>query len=152
MPEHYPTIFNKTTGEIVQSGFFSCSEESVQANFEARMSVYDPATYSCVDAQSDSSLHYVAVVRGEPVVVSRQNMRITIKDGKTTLVANGTDTVQLTGLPDPCTIVQDPGEPEETSYEVTGGGFIFSAETPGRYQFRVDRFPFLPFSIEFTAT
>ena len=92
------------------------------------------------------------MMRGEPVIVRRQNMRVSVKDGKKTLVANGTDTVELTGLPNPCTIVQDPGEPEETSHEVTGGGFVFSAETPGKYQFRVDRFPFLPFSIEFTAT
>ena len=152
---HFSTIYKKQTGEIVQCSTFVIPEgnsDALRQQFEIRAAAFGGEDYSYVDAKADPAKDYVAILRGEPVVVPRQNMRIRIRDGKTTLVANGVDTVELTGLPNPCTIVEDPGEPEETSYEVTGGGFVFSADTPGKYQFRVDRFPFLPFSVEFTAT
>lgn len=147
----YLTIFDKNSGAVSASLHYATTEEfksTLIANALASL----PDTSGIVEGFGDPSTHYVTTIRGEPALVPRQNMRISLKGGKKTLVANGTDTVELTGLPNPCTIVQDPGEPEETSHEVTGGGFVFSAETPGKYQFRVDRFPFLPFSIEFTAT
>lgn len=146
-------IWKTDTGEIVSSPRYAVSDEFKEAMLLSALAPFGD-DYSAMEttAQVDPASHHIHTVRGVPEVAARPAMRILIKNGKTTLVANGVDTVELTGLPNPCTIVQDPGEPEETSYEVTGGGFVFSAETPGKYQFRVDRFPFLPFSVEFTAT
>jgi hypothetical protein len=77
-----------------------------------------------------------------------------VEVNKTTLVADGVDSITLTGLPDPCQIIIDDPDPlvETTTTTVTGGGFVFVADDPGIYTVEVRRWPFVPFKIEFTAT
>jgi hypothetical protein len=72
---------------------------------------------------------------------------ITATPDKTSMLADGVDTVTITGLPVPCTIVID-----ETSYEVPDGSFAFSTTLAGTYIISIDNFPYLPISWEVTAT
>lgn len=150
MSEHYPCVYRKDTGEIVQTGMFSCDDDFVDMNFAARINFYGGETHDVIDTAADPNTQYVASLNGEPILTSRPILRVSVT--KTTLLADGTDTIVLSGLPAPCEVVQDPGEPEEERITVQGGGFVFSAETPGKYQFRIERFPFLPLNLEFTAT
>jgi hypothetical protein len=147
---HYATVFNKHTGKIVQSGAFSCDEDFVDMNFAVKVDFYGGADHDVIDAPADDLANYVVMVDNVPSIVPRPILRVSLN--KTEIVANGTDSITLRGLPDPCEMVQDPGEPEESRVTVEGGGFVFTAETPGVYRFRIERFPFVPLDLEFTAT
>jgi hypothetical protein len=150
---HHVTIYRRDTGKIVQYSAFSCGDGDhihEADNINARLDFFGSEEHSWVDSPSDIFLEYVLSVNGVPIVTPRPNLRV--KVNKTTLVADGVDSITLSGLPIPCEMVQDPGEPEEQQFTVTEGGFVFTAEDPGKYQFRIERFPFLPLDLEFTAT
>jgi hypothetical protein len=99
---------------------------------------------------SSKEANYIVPVDGVPSIIPRPILRVSLS--KTEVVANGIDSITLRGLPDPCEMIQDPGELEESRVTVEGGGFVFTAETPGTYRFRIERFPFVPLDLEFTAT
>jgi hypothetical protein len=147
---HHATIYNKFTGKIVQTGSFSCDADFVDINFAVKVNYYGGSDHDFIDAPADDSIHYVITVDGIPAIVPRPILRVS--PNKTQVVANGTDSITLRGLPDPCEVIQDSGEPEESRVTVEGGGFVFTAETPGIYRFRIERFPFMPLDLEFTAT
>ena len=153
MSTHYPTVYKIATGEIVQTGMFSCDEDFVDMNCAARVHSYGGTTHDVVDASADPAIHYVAVLDEKETVVERPELVVHIDGDKRTLQADGVDTITLTGLPDPCDIIvgaPDPGVETQT-FTVEGGGFVFSADDPGVYTVEVRRWPFLPFKVEFTA-
>jgi hypothetical protein len=150
---HHVTIYRKDTGEIVQYSSFSCEDGDYfheADNINARLDFFGSETHGVLTEVSDKLSEYIVPSNDGPVIQSRPALRVVVN--KTTLVANGTDSIVLSGLPIPCEMIQDPGEPEEERVTITGGGFIFTAENPGKYQFRIERFPFLPLDLEFTAT
>jgi hypothetical protein len=150
---YHPAIYKKDTGEIVQTGMISCDPFYIDMHFAARLDYYGGSTHDVVDAQADPSIHYITILDGQEIVTQRPELFATIQDNKRTLLADGTDTVVLTGLPDPCEIIiDDPDADVETTVQtVSGGGFVFTADDPGVYTIEIRRFPFLPFKIEFTA-
>lgn len=150
--KNHCTIFRKSTGEIVQYSYFDCPDdiEEVGRNYYARLLIFGVDEYDLVDDPSNVSLDYVVSELGVWKVIPKPPLRVTAN--KLTLIANGVDSITLSGLPNPCSVISDPEEPEEERLTVEGGGFIFTAEHPGKYQFRIERFPFLPLDLEFTAT
>jgi hypothetical protein len=152
MSTHFPTIYKKSTGEIVQTGMFTCDDEFVDANFAVKLQFFGSEDHGIVDASAAVDTQYVAVMDEVAIVAGRSPLIVEVD--KTTLVADGIDSITLTGLPDPCDIIIDAPDPlVETSVQtVTGGGFVFVADDPGVYTVEVRRWPFLPFKIEFTAT
>ena len=154
MSVHYATVYKKYSGEIVQTGMFSCDEDFVEMNFAARVHFYGGADHDVADFPADPALHYVVVLDGQEIVVDRPELAVRTEDDKTTIEADGIDAITLTGLPDPCEIIIDaPDVDVETTIQtVSGGGFVFTADDPGVYTVEVQGFPFLPFKIEFTAT
>lgn len=150
--KHHCTIYNKSTGEIVQYSSFTCQEdvEQIARNYYGRLLFFGVDEYDFIEAETDPLSQYVVMTGNEVQAIPRP--LLVVKASKTALIANGTDTITLSGLPNPCTIVKDLGEPEEEAITVEGGGFVFSADDPGLYRFRIERFPFLPLDLEFTAT
>jgi hypothetical protein len=147
------SIYRKDTGEIVQYSAFSCEDGDYFGeadNINARLDFFGSDDHGIIMEPCDRFSQYVTVTQGKPVIIDRPTLRLVLS--KETLVANGTDSITLSGLPNPCTVIRDPEEPEEEVVTVTGGGFIFTAENPGMYRFRIDRFPFLPLDLEFIAT
>ena len=150
---HHVTIYRRDTGEIVQYSAFSCEDGDhihEADNINARLDFFGHETHSVITEPCDRFSEYVVQSDNGPMIVPRPTLRISVD--KTAIVANGTDAATIRGLPSPCEMIQDPGEPEEQRVNVTGGGFVFTAENPGTYQFRIERFPFLPLNLEFTAT
>lgn len=66
---------------------------------------------------------------------------------KTSILADGTDTATLSGLPDPC-IVHVNG----ATHSITGGTLELDADYPGIYQVEIREFPYRDFIQEITAT
>lgn len=145
-------IYEIATGEIKSSGGIDFYEGAEAAQMAAAVAPWGAETYAVAVGTGTPEGHYVAVLDGVPVVAERSPLIVEVD--KTTLVADGIDSITLTGLPDPCDIIIDDPDPlVETSIEtVTGGGFVFVADDAGIYIVEVRRWPFLPFKIEFTAT
>lgn len=66
---------------------------------------------------------------------------------KTSILANGSDTATLSGLPDPCTVLVNGQE-----YIVTGGTLELDAGYPGTYRVEIRHFPYRDFVQEIIAT
>lgn len=156
MTTHHCTIYRKDTGQIVQYSFFSCADdiEQIARNHYGRLMFFGAEDHDFIDAPSDPAKHYVVTLGEEKVIAERPDLVVFVEDDKTTIQAGGEDETTLTGLPDPCEIFLDDPDPtvETQRIEVTGGGFIFSADDPGVYTIEVRRWPFMPFAIEITAT
>lgn len=150
MTGNYATIYRKDTGEIVESGWFSVHSEDIEMNYAARLNAIGGSTHDVIDGPSDPSAQYVVVVSGIPAIVPRPTLQLKIN--KKTIVADGQDSITVDGLPSPCPLAMDAGEPEQEAISIKGGKFIFVADTPGIYRFLIDKFPFLPVTLEFTAT
>lgn len=150
---HHVTIYRKDTGEIVQYSAFSCEDGDYvheADNINARLDFFGHETHAIIAEPCDRFSEYVVSTSNGPIFAPRPTLRLNVS--KTTIVANGVDSSTIKGLPSPCEIIQDPGDPEEQKITVTGGAFIFTAENPGTYHFRIEWFPFLPLDLEFTAT
>lgn len=146
-------IFRKLTGEILSDGGIQFEEGHEESQIAAAVAPWgDDAALA--KGVGRTGTHYVAILDGVPVVAERSPLIVSTQDDKTTLVADGEDSIVLTGLPDPCEIIIDDPDPDvETEVlSVPGGGFVFVADDPGVYTVEVRRWPFLPFRIEFTAT
>jgi hypothetical protein len=146
-------IYDIQTGEIKSTGGIQFDVDLKAAQIFAALTPWGGSEVCSLyegleDISAESS--YVTILDGIPSITPRPPLRVS--QNKTEVVANGTDSITLRGLPDPCEMVQDPGEPEESRVTVEGGGFVFTAETPGVYRFRIERFPFVPLDLEFTAT
>lgn len=145
-------IYAVDTGEIKSTGGIDFYEGFEELQMAAAAAPWGAETHAVAMGDGTPEGHYVATLDGVRVVAERSPLIVEVD--KTTLVADGIDSITLTGLPDPCDIVIDDPDPlVETSEEtVTGGGFVFVADDPGVYTVEVRRWPFLPFKIEFTAT
>lgn len=154
MSIHYTTVYNKRTGQIVSTGYFSCEDSMVDINFAIRADQFGGADHDVIDSPADPEHQYVQTVDGSPVISERPPLRVFVQEGRTTLQAGGEDTITLSGLPNPCEIILDDPDPVTPTQVLTveGGGFVFAADDPGVYTVEVRRFPFVPFKIEFTAT
>ncbi len=148
------TIYRKDTGEIATTIYISGSEDLEPLQVAANVEQWGVDDYAAVLGDSDGAIHYVAVLDDKAVVAGRPELIATTENDKTTLQADGVDSIVLTGLPDPCDIIVDAPDPgvETQTFTVEGGGFVFSVDDPGVYTVEVRRWPFLPFKIEFTAT
>jgi hypothetical protein len=148
------SVYRKDTGEIVSYSYFSCPDDPdyIQANLNIRVAQYGEEDHAFVASESDPAIHYINLVGDTPSVVLRPPIPYVID--KTTLVAGTGDFVTITGLHNPCTIVVDDPDPAvaTTTHVVEDGGFEFEPETPGVYIIEISRFPFLPATIEITAT
>ena len=151
MSVHYATVYKKDTGEIVQTGMFSCDEEMVELNFSARAQFYGEETHGVLRAPADSRTQYVSVSGDEVILLDKPPIPYQID--KTTIAADGTDFLTISGLHSPCEIVVDDPDPtvDTVVHTVEGGSFEFEADTPGLYFIEISRFPFLPTRLEITA-
>lgn len=145
-------VFLRESGQIVSKGYYAHGDEGAGFQMAAIEALWSPEGHGVVLGEADPALHYVVTLRDEPILVPRPEMRIDVD--RTGVQAGGTDFAVLTGLPDPCEITVDPdaADAEATVYQVAGGGFEFAAEHAGTYAVEIDRFPFLPLRIEFTAS
>ena len=147
-------IYELKTGEIKSTGGIQFDKDLKPAQIAAALAPWGTETHCLLEAEGATvDRHYVAILDGTAVLAERPELIVFTEDGKTTLQADGVDTIVLTGLPDPCEIIIDAPDPdvETTITTVTGGGFVFVADDPGTYTVEVRRFPFLPFKIEFSA-
>ncbi len=148
------TIYRKDTGEIATTIYIGGSADLEPIQVAANVEQWGADDYAAVIGDSDGAIHYIAILDDQAVIADRPELIVTTEDDRTTLQADGIDTITLTGLPDPCEIIVDDPDPgvETQSFIVDGGGFVFSVDDPGVYTIEVRRWPFLPFKIEFTAT
>lgn len=148
-------VYDLQTGEIKSTGGIQFDADMKDVQINAALAPWGGfevcGLYEGVETASPET-QYIAVLDGVAVLADRSPLIVEVD--KTTLVADGIDSITLTGLPDPCDIIIDDPDPlVETSEEtVTGGGFVFVADDPGVYTVEVRRWPFLSFKIEFTAT
>ena len=111
---NHVTVYRKDTGEIVQYSAFSCEDGDYFGeadNINARLDFFGSDPHGIILEPCERFSQYVTFAQGEPLIVDRPVLRVSLS--KPTLVANGTDSIILSGLPNPCTVIQDPGEPEE---------------------------------------
>lgn len=153
LPTDPVAIYRIETGEIVSVGGIQFVPEFKEQQISAAIAPWGADSHALVEGEASADSHYVSVLDEQATVTDRPELIVIIEDDKTTIQADGVDETTLTGLPNPCEIILDAPDPtvETQRIEVTGGGFIFSAETPGVYTIEVIRFPFLPWKVEITA-
>lgn len=146
-------IYKEDTGEVISRVDIGFIDEFKESQLAAMLAPWGEG-HGALEAEGTPETHYVATLGDRVLSAERPELIVATVDDKTTLVADGVDSITLTGLPDPCDIIIDDPDPtvETTVTEVTGGGFVFVADDPGVYTVEVRRWPFLPFKIEFTAT
>jgi hypothetical protein len=146
-------IYKEDSGEIVSRVDVGIIDEFRDAQIAAMIAPWGEG-HAALEADGTPETHYITTLGEEKRSIPCPPLTVTIEDYKTSLLADGMDSITLTGLPDPCeVIIDDPDlDIETTVTEVTGGGFIFTAEDPGVYTVEIRRWPFLPFLVEFTAT
>lgn len=151
MSQYSVVVYKVDTGEIVDSGYTSVADDAKQAMLDARLAPWGADTHAVLTEYGTAAGHYVGTLGGQPTVMDRPPLVVQVD--RTEIDAGGIDEAVLTGLPDPCEIIIDDPDPtvETTVAEVTGGGFIFAADSPGTYTVEVRRFPFLPFKVEIVA-
>lgn len=147
------TIYKKGTGEIVQSSSFMCPDdpELIRLNIKGRLDVFGAETHDSLLVPSDSTLHYVALMGDEAIILDRPAVPYHVD--KTVIFAGGSDIATISGLHDPCDIVIDDPDPlvETITTTVTGGGFEFAAENAGIYTIQIDKFPFRLLTLQIVA-
>jgi len=149
-----PTIlYRKSTGEIISTGGIQFESGHEDTQIAAAIAPWGDDV-GLVVGSGNKETHYVAIIDEQAVIADRPPLVVRTQDDRTTLAADGEDSIALTGLPNPCEIIIDAADPDvETEIiSVAGGGFVFVADDPGVYTVEVRRWPFLPFRIEFTAT
>lgn len=67
---------------------------------------------------------------------------------KPTIIADGTDTLTISGLPNPCQVTW----PDGLQSEVTDGEIIFGTDLPGFHEFKLEAFPYKDLTITVEAT
>jgi hypothetical protein len=147
-----PTIiYTISTGEIKSIGSIGFMDEFREQQVSSALSPWGE-DHGLLEGAADPELHYVITFAETPTVMDRPPIPYVID--KTEILADGEDYLTITGLHNPCTIVIDDPDPtvETLVQTVEGGGFEFSADTPGLYIIEISRFPFLPTRIEITAT
>lgn len=133
------TEFNPNTGEIGQQwassdlGFFALNT-SGEREF--------------LDGEYKRETHYVDISLDPVEVKARPSFTATAD--KTTIVANGSDVLTVSGLPEGSTRVAISG-PITTAWIEDRNQITLTANIPGSYQIRFTQFPYLPSSVDFDA-
>ena len=145
-------VYRLDTGRIVSAGGVTGSPEGIDEQVAAQLLPWGDAEHAVLAVAADPEAHFVATLGDRPTVQERPPLVVSLD--RTSIAADGIDEAVLTGLPDPCEVVIDADDPtvETTVAQVTGGGFVFTAEDPGTYVVEVRRFPFLPFQATIEAT
>ena len=146
-------IYKEDTGEVVSQVDVGFIDEFKDVQIASMLAPWGEG-HALIEAEGNPDTHYITTLGDRVISAPRPDLVVSTVDDRATLLADGIDSITLTGLPDPCDIVIDDPDPtvETTVTEVTGGGFVFVADDPGVYTVEVRRWPFLPFKIEFTAT
>lgn len=133
--------FRSDSGEIVGMG--TAPEAYVAAQKQPGCGVL------VVEGRGDyRASHYVVDPAGTPALAPKLDMAPTIS--ATTVIADGTATITISGLPDPAHIAI--AGPNQASGEVTGGEVALSFDAPGTYTVRAEAFPYLPWTVSIDAT
>jgi len=110
---------------------------------ESQVAIQMAADEYVVEGEANDVTQYVDTVTWEvkdkpplPAVLS-----------KTTLAADGVDSITVSGLPVPCQVVLD-----KVQYEVPDGEFEFTVDLPGEYTLSIQVVNYLPFDTTVTAT
>jgi hypothetical protein len=127
MSVHY--VVHDAAGKIVNAGH--CQDHMVAAQALAPGDVGMET-----DAPYDGRLYYVVA----SAIVARPAFSLAFD--KTSLIANGTDTATLTGLP---------AGSKVGSHPVNDGVFTFASFVPGSYSFAIEAFPMQPGSLTLTV-
>lgn len=147
------SIYRKDSGQIVQYSNFTCQqdEELISRNYEARMIGFGETEHAILEEESDPATQYIQMMGDAPVVLARPSVPYQID--KTVIVSGGEDFCTISGLHDPCEVVIDDPDPlvETVTVTVTGGAFEFAADQVGTYTIGIDKFPFMPLSLEIMA-
>lgn len=89
-------------------------------------------------------------------IVPRQPLSAITSWNKTTILANGTDTGTITGLPNPSVLQVTPavstGIPQQTPETITSGTWSINTDSPGGYSINIKSFPFRDYTQIITAT
>ena len=99
---------------------------------------------SIVPGEGNDSAHYVDIRQSPPVICPRPHQET--RCDRTELVADGKDTLVLSGLPLPCAV-----QIGERRYEVEDGELEWSTLMPGTYYIHVEAFPYLDWDAEVSA-
>lgn len=144
------TLFRLDTGEIVSSPYIGCSEDAKTLMIDANLAIWGRETHGVIEVESDARTNFVVTLDDLPTIADRPALFVNIDRTEIELGEFAT----LTGMPDPCRIVIDAADPtvETQTHDIEGGGFEFEPESPGTYTIEVNRFPFLPWKAEVTAT
>jgi hypothetical protein len=100
--------------------------------------------YSFVLGEGDSKTQYIDTTKSPPVIRARPAMAI--RQSKTTIIADGVDSMTLSGLPVPCDVTIG-----NSAYHVEDGELEWGTLMPRVYEIRVNAFPYLEWSTEVTA-
>lgn len=118
-------VYEKLTGKILKTGF---CPNSLLLN-----QVPDINIHGVFEGVANDTIQYI--VSGE-IIVNKPINPATIT--KLTMTANAIDTVTVSNLPNPSSVVL-----EGVNYTVTDGAFGFTVDTVGIYTIKVMSFPYL---------
>jgi hypothetical protein len=130
------TYYEKATGQII-----SISTMIDQDHLNS----FIDTEFGAVEGEYDSTQYYFV----NDVATSRPTMSCTLD--KTTVTANGVDSITASNLPDPCEITITGGG-AETKATVTGGSESITFDLAGAYTIAVKAFPYLPWEDTINAT
>lgn len=123
------TIIDKDTGEIL--GHFSCTNE-VFDDFVAAF----PTEHEVI---RDGGMYDGALWYHDLVNTFLPRPEISVEPSKTMFMADGMDSIAISGLPIPSTIKVDTEE-----YMIEDGEFEFTVDMPGVFHITCKAFPHIP--------
>jgi hypothetical protein len=100
--------------------------------------------YAFILGTADYHINYIDLTSSPPAVALRPVMQIA--QDKTTITADGADTMTLSGLPALCRVTVGP-----ETYDVPDGVLEWSALMPATYSIKVELFPYLDWASEVTV-
>jgi hypothetical protein len=123
------TIIDKDTGEIL--GHFSCTDEV----FDEFIAAFPPEH----EGIRDGGIYDGALWYHDLANTFLPRPKISVEPNKTLLMADGTDSIIISGLPIPSTIKVDTQE-----YIIEDGEFEFTVDMPGVFHITCTAFPHMP--------
>lgn len=134
------TAYNPNTGEVGMD--WSCSDGSVfELNTNPDREFWDDLL--------DRKTQFIDVSTIPMTVKNRPEQVIT--QDKTTIAADGSDAIAISGLPDGDTKVTIYG-PISTSWVENRGDITLTVNIPGEYRVRFEHFPYIEKQVTFNAT
>lgn len=128
-------VFYDSTGLITQMANAYDSED-----VDLQMETFGLPVVLMSEPLDDTRKYHVS--EGELHLRSELNISMS----KSTVLADGVDSVTLEGFPDPCQIIV-----EGVEHTLTGGTLILRADTPTTYQIECRHWPYLDWSTTIEA-